>query len=576
MTRHHYMSPGVYCNGLARWIPSASHVDKPFVFNNRFKCVVGHEFWKDGEVVFPGRLRGVGEPYSVKYRTIYGYSFAHGGFIIEETNEELRLAMRRLTCKREPEVEGADDFLRARNMSFFNERIAEVIEILRTQFDSFLCQFDMREGAVELTIMPHPKRQLREDGWVFICLNGDVGRGCWVKSVNFKLKTDEVAKFGKYGRVVVDLGVTASLQGALWAEHVKKVLSQNAFRYRSCSCYFVGSPRPEDVTPYFDLLWEHGDVVCMICFSDDSCVSIFIDGVHYVFNVDISSCDASHTSAVFTTMFDAFLCPPEIREALTAQIMCPIRVYSVDERHKKDRDLVILKPTEYYLQSGITITTAINTFAQLFNFISIVDFINDSEAVDVAKLGECIICACRQVGYIVTVERCHIREETQFLKMSPMLDTNGVYRCVLNLGVVLRASGVCRGDLPGRGPLIPRAIDFQYSLMNGLLNCIDYPPIQKLKPNGGKLVPIDFSQYGSLYHTCVHDSRVWRSFTRGSFYTRYSLSEREIDELESYFENGCFGSVLYSSAVDKVLSKDYGLSPVAISVSPSVFRHTAT
>lgn len=403
----------------------------------------------------------------------------------------------------------------------------------------------MREDAARLAITPHPKRKLRENAWSDLNITGDVGRKVWLKSCWWKFKQDEIAKPGKYGRLIVDLGVSASLQGAGWAEHVKKTLGDREVVYNDCCFVFCTQPHPEEVMHYFNRLWDNEYRVYMLVFSDDACISVKGKGVRRCANLDFSSCDSSHNTELFEMFFDIFKCPADVRAALIKQILSPIRV-----KDKWSKDMVILKPLEMYLQSGITITTVINVTAWLLCFTHL--------AITHCDAMEDIERRVRECGYLVTTANCDKFEDLQFLKMSPTMDVNGIYHAVLNLGVIFRSSGVCRGDLPGRGDIRKRAADFQSSLMNGMLLPIDNETLGHLNP-GTTTTVTDPSLYSSsLYLTQFHNSARY-AYSDEALFRRYDLLPWELAELQYVCRNvGCMQTV-YSSAVGKILLKDYGL-----------------
>ena len=186
--------------GLIRWIPSKCNVDKFYRFNNRFKAVVGAEYFVNGEVQFPSAPPHYGMPTSIRYRTCYGWNFAHNGVILDDTNDNLRLALRRHLCCREPEVEGNDALLR----ESLRLRVVQYTETIRRISNAgvdFHWPTTMREDAARLAVTPHPKRKLRSDAWDDLNLTGDVGGEVWLRSCWWKFKQDEIAKPGKYGHI---------------------------------------------------------------------------------------------------------------------------------------------------------------------------------------------------------------------------------------------------------------------------------------------------------------------------------------------------------------------------------------
>lgn len=245
-------------------------------------------------------------------------------------------------------------------------------------------------------------------------------------------------------------------------------------------------------------------------------------------------------------MFRLFDCPRDVEIALRGQIMSIIRVESYNKRH-----CVLLKPKEYYLQSGITATTLLNTTAWFACFLHFTD--NYSPFMDIIKL-------CSDVGYTVTIDHCEIPEDIQFLKMSPVENIHGEYYAVLNLGVILRASGVSRGDLPGKGPIAQRALDFQSGIMNGMLQPIINHDLHHLNPRTTS-VHRKLSEVSNLFAHLDYDGVIRHEYTTEALTRRYRLSlDTELPEfVHSLRHSGLFHTV-YNTSVDKILNKDYSLN----------------
>jgi ubiquinone biosynthesis protein Coq4 len=341
------------------------------------------------------------------------------------------------------------------------------------------------------------------------------------------------------------LGISASLQGAPFAQYCKEYLGDKVISYKGHAFYFATHPQPFYVKEQFKELMTHSYKSYFLVFGDDcACSIIGDDNVRRYYNADISSCDSSHEEELFYLMFELFQTPEEIKKAIIGQIMARIRIeHPHDKRVKVD-----LYPKGLYLQSGITITTLINVLAWLLIFHS---YVNHQEELSLAA---------RRCGYTVTTDLCSKPQHIQFLKMSPMLDVNMEWQAVLNLGVIVRCSGVCRGDVPGSGDIVPRAEIFQSQLMNGVLAGIDYPPIHKLNPKKSKLQLKSYENIvNAVHHNQVHLQQETFTFNTEQFYARYDLNDADIIQLEEYYAQSCFGSVVYSSAAEKILKKDYGL-----------------
>lgn len=540
---------GVYSIGIVRRYGTDCTVQKFFNPSNRFICreLVG------GEVHPKDRYDHFKE---TTYRTHYGYNFAHNGVIYRESPGNLRYALRRLMGTRMPD--GCNDNrtatayernLRASQINYIDTN-RSVLLSFRNDFNIPDLPHDKLEEAIELAHIPHPKRKLRALALKEIDDHGQAG-DYWSSSVWWKMKLDEYAKPGKYPRVIVDLGVAASLEAAAWIERAKKSIADKILRYNGWVYVFCGTPEPDLVMKYMDMIWHNrldADGYHLV-FSDDSVIATYVDGDWRVFNADISTCDASHTSSLFAFLMDFFDAPESVRDVLNKQVMADIRV------GVKKAPPVFMRPRGFYLQSGSVMTTLINTIAQLVMFSCLCSRTYNVEAD--------IIRAAADTGYVITLERCILYEDIQFLKMSPTRSISGSYHACLNLGVILRASGTCRGDVPKfrkRRCLEVDALHFQHNLMSGMLNRIYHEHLNLLSPYG-----VDRSEY-KLKIAQEYVNAI-RYMTAGpciayndDIYRRYRLTTSEIAELNYFFANTKYGDVAYGTSIDKILSKDYGLS----------------
>jgi hypothetical protein len=257
-----------------------------------------------------------------------------------------------------------------------------------------------------------------------------------------------------------------------------------------------------------------------------------------MYNMDISTCDTSHGPAVFKALID--LVPPHVRrdmERLVAQCAKPARIVSQDRRHT-----ILLKPNGPVLYSGATITTAINNVA------------NIAIAVAITSSTEHPVLAARRAGYVVTLQDCQIPEDLQFLKTSPVFDTNGDMQPFLNLGVLLRLSGACKGDLPGRGPIEPRARKFQGALLNGYNTHYQCDLLTQLR----RRFPMIGEMDSDLYSDKMKTDGV-RYFEMSSIFKRYRLTFDEEKEVMA-FGTMDFGQIIGNQGLGKILSTDYGVT----------------
>lgn len=176
-----------------------------------------------------------------------------------------------------------------------------------------------------------------------------------------------------------------------------------------------------------------------------------------------------------------------------------------------------------------------------------------------------IQAAAELAGYIVTVELAEQFEDLSFLKHSPCLDVHGEWQPVLNLGVLLRMSGVCKGSLPGRGELAARATAFQRALLQGAYPRTSFPLIDMMKGSvAGEDSRLDDVMKKAiapqLEYKVTNPSLEQHRFTSEDIFRRYQLDIAEIEELTELLGTMTVGQYYASPAADKILYKDYGLN----------------
>lgn len=442
--------------------------------------------------------------------------------------------------------------------SFLNSD-QELFTILTTRFAVFFESWEGREAATEEHYDdPHAKRALRISGYNDRLENW--GERLWLRNqrLRYKLKKDEIAKPGKAGRTIGDLGVEASLQGA-WATKLDKhavmddiLLTEGG---RTTRVHFCSSPTSAELKEVFDALQFPPEDAYFVYFSDDSCYATHTPNGVWRANIDISSCDASHSDRLFTKFADMHPSGSarDDMNVLVDQCRAAI-VIEAPSRHEGKKMKVALQSKSARLFSGSTLTTVINGFANA----CIAQAIHSSNAVTSAG----IMAAARATGYVVTVDVCQEFEDIQFLKSSPVRSTNGDYLPLLNFGVLLRAFGTCKGDLPGKGSLKARGNSFQKGLLQGLYPRVHFPLLDKIKEQYSNAVACD-KAYTEGEFKCTDtignftDAAVFRRYFRNGI-DGARLSGPDLGGLYD-LTNLQFGFEHASTGADSVLRRDYGL-----------------
>jgi hypothetical protein len=458
-----------------------------------------------------------------------------------------------------------DAELKRRQTSFI-EKNKDFLLRLKTLYSSYFEYYLGMEEECHLHYGdPHIKRRIRIEAYNELLDSKALFHPLWVKQVVYKLKKDEWAKPNKYARMIGDLGVAASLQGFRVIDFMKVAEANEPIVVNGIETQFIKAPQQAVLREVFAKLINPPLRGYFCYFSDDSCFSVRVNKVVYRFNLDISSCDASHTPSLFQALRDT---TPDVAsndmQRLIDQMKLPIKIRSVS--NPKNTVLLKSKDGEPHLYSGSTLTTRINNLAnQLISLsLSNTDFNHCHSYSDVVTV---IKTAAMDVGYIVSCQVASEYSHIQFLKHSPVYDVDGHLQPLLNLGVLLRSSGTCHRDLPGRGDLRERARLFQQLLLTGMYSNISFPLIDLMRKSVIGASPsirdqkwIDHKLQPLLqYKVC--DNIEPFTVTHEESMRRYShlATEHDFFELLQDYGNGTYGTVIANIAANAILTMDYSL-----------------
>jgi len=538
--------------GLIRVKTSDCKTSKPFCDNQDFFVVSGSKYYKDGILDFQTRDDSHHNPIDGFYRTFFGPWAPHNSVIFANNDFNMSHAFKRLTGCRYP-CRLRENIVRERQRRFIR-RNAVYFEQYKLDLSKYFPDIsDHLKMIEELAELPHPKRKLRLRAIEEMKFLGNVGDKYMRKErAQVKMKPFEWAKSSddpsqqKFPRCIGDLGVAASLEGALCTSYLKEGMYKTEYIINGIKAVFVKSPEPTKMEEVFRELRCPTLRGFFVYFSDDACFSIHTSQGVKRYNMDISSCDASHTEDLF--MLWASLFPPNYSSRVNrviSQCRMPVVITSRTERRRK----VVLQSKSVKLLSGSTMTTSINNLANLLICISLATSVIHGEAD--------IIEAALSAGYKITCEDCTVNwRKLQFLKMSPCLDIRGELRAVLNIGVFFRLFGNCKGDLIGRGKWEKRAELFNGGLLQGCYPRTRFTLVNRLR-----------SRYSTTSARMLRDIEAELAFKGVSsnaeidddeLYQRYDLTSAEIDEVNNFASTpvGCSYS---SSAISKILFLDYGI-----------------
>lgn len=495
------------------------------------------------------------------YSTLFGWNFTHTGIVLRLSNSNLRYALRRVLGLRENDL-AYDDMMRAYQSAYvpsatlvFSRVYQEAVE---SAFQAYTSRLDLLAEAV---LEPHPKRKLRIQAYEELTRDGSLAapnHGCY--RLTAKLKRFEYAKKGKNGRITADYGVAASLVSFMLFKIIKQMQASTPFVYNDNEARHILSASPTDLSNAYNFIYDYSTTCTrMVYFSDDSVLRArFADGVIRYYNMDISSCDRSHTPSVINLLYS--LVPvrlhPELRETIK-QLSFPFDVFNVNNRREKIR----YKLGRPFMFSGWTGTTALNNVGSLLIFLAACDTLQTAITLD-----ELVAGIRTRSGYDVTLDEHRTYADYQFLKHSPEYGQDGNVYQVLNFGTVLRASGVCRGDLPGSGDTEARARSFQSALMSGLQSGYDNPVISALRSSCSGAPALGTQALQSLKDQHSHwetPHKIRVKLTTTAFQLRYDATTDEIAELVHSIKINVFNCSYSSSLVDRIMRRDYEYDPPA-------------
>jgi len=525
-------------------LPHPAHFD-----HTKLELVSGHRHCIGAGTLFFHENYYIGSArklhFDGRYRTVFGPAFQHNGVIYCVCPECLNIAFQRVSSIRVPEEAGKHQLLYDNQSRFFSE-YHSVYQQLADRLAVSFFDFESAHQQVLLHVDdPHPKRVLRQAAHAALDDTGGYGLEHWVtrrhKIMKAFMKPQEWAKPKKCGRIVFDLGVEASLQGSYILEMTKDAICGIDYPYRGGHIRVVKKvTNPELVHCFTNLIHPPGRYYYCL-YSDDACASFYRDGIPNYLNIDISKCDQSHGTAIFTKLYEIF--PAHIRRFIKPLIdQCSFDVQVKNPLRPKDK--VVYKLRRPILPSGSTLTTMINNIASLAIAICLVDSDFDRNASE-------------RAGYMVTFEQSSRYVDIMFLKHIPLYDTEMCLRAFPAVGIMLRASGCCKGDLQGSGNFYRRALEFQARLLHGIYPRASFSLLDKLlimaggRPKSFKpLQSVFVSDYAGQYYT-VSDQE-WCS--------RYGIDQAELMGLLDYLnpvDNQTL--TIQTSASRKILAMDYGL-----------------
>jgi hypothetical protein len=295
--------------------------------------------------------------------------------------------------------------------------------------------------------IPHVKKSLRQ-AYVEFCGKYDASQ-IMVSRLEAKVKR-ELAKAKKAPRLYVGYEAGCMYANEL-PEFVKICMSKPVYwsaHGHDYTIYTFSKPRTAEISEVFDRIARgltiNSHIICI--YSDDSVWAGNVEGQVYAFNADVASCDSSVKSAGFSLSCAAMSRFDEERACgLVMQCKLPITLRSRDDRQRRIRihrtrrsEPGVIVPIE---GSGTVMTTMNNFMIMLMAaFVYVESGQFGSPAIRRAGL----LCG---LNLEVSDNFSETPEKLQFLKLSPILCTDGKYHLVRNYGCILRGLGKLDGDI---------------------------------------------------------------------------------------------------------------------------------
>jgi len=439
------------------------------------------------------------------------------------------------------------------NVLRLKDRLESCLGILNTQND------DVHEASLNtLTDTTHKRYKLRQRAWDNILMNGNVNLPLFAPRLNWFMKPYEIAKFGKFCRVVVDCHTENSLPRVAMANSVKKHLSDKLIElWPGIYYYYFSTVSPNHFQFIFDKIKHFSDFkVLLVCSSDDGCVKFFDKIKSKDYTIDIATNDSSHSVLTFKSFASLFSYSSDQLQNLVSLISAPFIISNYDNTQN-----ILLKPTTGYMPSGLGETSVFNSCVALLALTALNDM--NKETYDISDLTHAYYLVGFRITYVEILEHKHY----DFLKTCPVISVDGDYGMTL-LGVLLKYSGTCKsGDivLPKRYNNL--TLDEKFCWYQSLLTYAFFknfyyepwlvlcPYFQHIDKNRSFYDP-ELQLLSNPHFSISHDVR--RFPTRDQFYGRYDIEDHLIDDFEFMLQSNKLYMRMNHVVVDIIMERDYG------------------
>lgn len=412
--------------------------------------------------------------------------------------------------------------------------------------------------------IPHAKRALRRRyvGGEYVHLDDYV----LVDKIDLFLKTEEIAKAGKRGRIVASYGKGAIYAGEL-PEYAKVCLHGDSWYYRNGMtyvCRIISKPNEgylEELGEMLKFAMSTPDFLFTASYGDDNVAAGMCGGTTFCFNTDISSNDSGQDTPAFLAVnriISEF--SPERADGLVEQCMKPFRA-----RAPQGDGYFVAQFDGPVEGSGTSLTTALNCAGSKMGNLGFFYYLTEG-----VPPREAVVRGFAEVGHLITVDddfsSVDYLSGFQFLKKSFYDTGNGVISYT-NFGAIFRGLGSCDSDLDHiKLNVSPQAFNlmnnedrmelFISNVVRGYKNEPSSSIMNALRKrfsnsNADVLTDYDIHVGGSKDHSGV-------TLPDEFIIARYGCASYELSEIVNAITELQLGDIISSSGIAKFLAKDYG------------------
>jgi hypothetical protein len=515
--------------------------------SDRFEYIItdkNRHLFRDGDLIVPDFDHDRNA--EKDYRTVFGPIFNSNHCPLECGDRGSIAALRRMTQVRKPDIPGLHVRLETNQNNVrdhLGQRLIDYIRHVRHEFFTRLSVKSREEWYREWINTAMPKKRMRLEANDLIVHHGRDVEFC--SSVKYKPKTGELLPPNKYPRGVADIGVHGCTRAAFlippFKESIRHYDIPGEFLY-----IFVPKPNENDLIDAFISILRPEYKVVIVCYSDDSMISIRgDDGNHKPYNMDVSCCDGSNFEPIFDILFEMMSVESTVQrdvDGVFKQLEKKLKI-QVDGYNVK------LQGKCKSLFSGSSLTTVTNCLDNLLIGLSILKGVNDRRGrTDSVLVADC----AADVGFLVKLLVVNRMEDLQFLKHSPCFKEDGSIGVVLNLGVFLRTCGIAKYDIPGKRD--NRYSEYLSEVVRSYSHAGDCEFYNAMRKRFILAVRRELRGVHSLEDRGVSSGKL----DDESVIARYAISRVEYDELIELILRSEIGVHYQSTIVDKILEKDYG------------------